>query len=202
MTISPVVVRSRAAKATLLLSAGVPFLIEVGHLLRERGEPPRDGDVVEERAPGWLIDAISMGGVTIGVLSVWPGRTHPLRASRTCFAAGIAAIWSGMVLREWAHRTLGRFHRGEVTLHADHELVTEGPYAHIRHPLYAASIVVFSGIGLALGTRVSVVASAALSTAALLHRIRIEEAAIGSSPLAPAFADYASEHPALIPRFW
>lgn len=27
--------------------------------------------------------------------------------------------------------------------------VTDGPYAHLRHPLYAASIVVFSGIGMA-----------------------------------------------------
>jgi protein-S-isoprenylcysteine O-methyltransferase Ste14 len=202
MTPSPLVARSRRAKATLVLSAGVPFFIEAAHLLRERGESPRDGDVVEQRAPGWLIDAVSMGGLTIGVLSVWPARTHPLRASRTCFVAGIAAIWSGMALREWAHRTLGRFHRGDVTVHADHELVTEGPYAHIRHPLYAASLVVFSGIGMALGTRVSVVASTVLPTAALLHRIRIEEAAISRSPLAPAFADYASEHPALIPRVW
>ncbi len=199
---APLVAFSCRARTILGVSAALPFVIEVAHLAREWDQAPPDGDVVEARAPGWLVDAISMGGIAVGLLSVWPVRARPVRTPRACFAAGITAIWGGMALRQWAHATLGRFHRGEVTIHADHELVTAGPYAHVRHPLYAASIGVFSGIGMGLGTKVSVAASTALPMAAHVYRIQVEERAIASSPLGPAYAVYAEGRKRLIPGIW
>jgi protein-S-isoprenylcysteine O-methyltransferase Ste14 len=40
-----------------------------------------------------------------------------------------------------------------LTIVKDHELVTHGPYAYVRHPSYTACWIVFFGVGLAhLGT--------------------------------------------------
>ena len=61
-----------------------------------------------------------------------------------------------------------------LTIHSDHSLVESGPYQHVRHPLYAATIGVFVGIGAVLGNWF-ILGLAGLPTLALIHRIKIEE---------------------------
>jgi len=73
-----------------------------------------------------------------------------------------------------ARQHLGRFHRDSLTVHSDHELVDTGPYRHVRHPLYAATIGAFVGCGAVLGNWISI-GLAGLPTAALIHRIGVEE---------------------------
>jgi protein-S-isoprenylcysteine O-methyltransferase Ste14 len=43
-----------------------------------------------------------------------------------------------VALSWWATRHLGRHWRYLATLSANHELVTTGPYAWIRHPMYVS----------------------------------------------------------------
>ncbi|MHA2191294.1 MAG: methyltransferase, partial [Candidatus Thorarchaeota archaeon] len=38
----------------------------------------------------------------------------------------------------WVHRTLGKFFSYALEVKGEHELVKEGPYARIRHPMYTA----------------------------------------------------------------
>jgi len=59
-------------------------------------------------------------------------------------AAGAAML--GLAIAIWARVTLGRNWSGEITLKEDHELVTSGPYAAIRHPIYTALILLFLGL--------------------------------------------------------
>src|SRR6266404_3483495 len=54
-----------------------------------------------------------------------------------------ALAWTGVVLCVaglffciWARFTLGRNWSGVVTLKGGHELITNGPYAFVRHPIY------------------------------------------------------------------
>ncbi len=47
-----------------------------------------------------------------------------------------------------AQRALGRNVSPTVMTHADHELVTAGPYRWIRNPLYTAGAMLFTGLGL------------------------------------------------------
>ncbi len=61
-------------------------------------------------------------------------------------AAGAAAL--GLAIAVWARIALGRNWSGEITLKEDHELVTSGPYAAIRHPIYTALILLFLGLAL------------------------------------------------------
>lgn len=40
------------------------------------------------------------------------------------------------VLRLWCYKTLGHLFTFEITIRPKHELITHGPYAHVRHPSY------------------------------------------------------------------
>jgi protein-S-isoprenylcysteine O-methyltransferase Ste14 len=53
-----------------------------------------------------------------------------------------------------------------------------GPYRWVRHPSYTADIPAFTGIGLALGNWLSLLAAAILPLLGLLVRIHVEEAAL------------------------
>jgi protein-S-isoprenylcysteine O-methyltransferase Ste14 len=54
------------------------------------------------------------------------------------------------VLLVWgATRRLGKYWRYEAALSADHELVTTGPYAWIRHPIYTSMLGMLLATGLA-----------------------------------------------------
>ncbi|KAG2112102.1 Isoprenylcysteine carboxyl methyltransferase family-domain-containing protein [Suillus clintonianus] len=53
---------------------------------------------------------------------------------------GTALIVAGGFLRWWCFRTLGRFFTFKLSVRKEHKLVTSGPYAVVRHPSYAGTI--------------------------------------------------------------
>jgi len=62
------------------------------------------------------------------------------------FFIGCGFATLGGFIRYQCYRTLGRFFTYEVTIQDDHRLVTEGPYAYVRHPSYTSSIACCSGM--------------------------------------------------------
>ena len=50
------------------------------------------------------------------------------------FALGLASVG----LFAWSHAILGRFWSSYLQLRPGHRLITDGPYARIRHPIYSA----------------------------------------------------------------
>lgn len=86
------------------------------------------------------------------------------------FALGLISLgfWT------WTQVALGKEWSPQLQLREEHHLVTTGPYAHIRHPLYTAMI--GYGIGLALVSANWVfVVLAAVAIVGLLVRIPKEE---------------------------
>jgi methyltransferase len=63
----------------------------------------------------------------------------------------------------------------------DHEPVTSGPYRWVRHPNYVAVILEVAAVPLVHGAWVMAILGTALNTLLLRVRIRVEEAALGSS---------------------
>ncbi|KAI0362099.1 hypothetical protein OH77DRAFT_1515410 [Trametes cingulata] len=66
------------------------------------------------------------------------------------FLAGSVLTILGGLLRTSCHRTLGRFYAWQVNTQKDHQLITTGPYAIIRHPGYTALAMIAIGAPLAL----------------------------------------------------
>ena len=75
---------------------------------------------------------------------------------------GLIAAILGLVLAIWARVTLGKNWSGDVTIKQDHTLITAGPYAFVRHPIYTALLLMYLGTWLVLGTLGGIVGFAVL----------------------------------------
>jgi protein-S-isoprenylcysteine O-methyltransferase Ste14 len=88
---------------------------------------------------------------------------------------GLALDLVGVGFAIWARLTLGTNWSGMVmTIKQGHELVQSGPYAIIRHPIYAGFLLAMAGTALTIGTLSSYLGVAA-GLAALMIRVSIEE---------------------------
>jgi len=74
----------------------------------------------------------------------------------------------------WTHVTLGRFWSTCLQLRPDHRLITAGPYARIRHPMYSAILGWMMSLGLVAANWIPFV-FAALSALNFILRIQPEE---------------------------
>jgi protein-S-isoprenylcysteine O-methyltransferase Ste14 len=61
---------------------------------------------------------------------------------------GIALGLVSFVLYAWSQATLGKAWSPHLQMRQEHSLVTWGPYARIRHPIYLASLGFLTGIAL------------------------------------------------------
>ncbi|WP_174280139.1 methyltransferase family protein, partial [Sphingomonas bacterium] len=67
-------------------------------------------------------------------------------------AAAVAALMAGTVaLFVWATRAMGRNWSIAARTRADHSLVTTGPFARIRHPIYSALFLLMLALAIATG---------------------------------------------------
>jgi protein-S-isoprenylcysteine O-methyltransferase Ste14 len=64
---------------------------------------------------------------------------------------GFAATVLGLGVMAWSRIVLGRNWSAAVTIKKDHELVSSGPYAIVRHPLYSGVLLAMLGTAVSLG---------------------------------------------------
>jgi len=64
---------------------------------------------------------------------------------------GVVLCIAGLAFCIWARFTLGRNWSGIVTLKGGHELITSGPYALVRHPIYTGLLTMFVATVIVLG---------------------------------------------------
>src|SRR5260370_35742580 len=64
---------------------------------------------------------------------------------------GVVVCVAGFAFCIWARFTLGRNWSGVVTLKGGHELITSGPYALGRHPIYTGLLTMFVGQVIVVG---------------------------------------------------
>jgi protein-S-isoprenylcysteine O-methyltransferase Ste14 len=88
--------------------------------------------------------------------------------------AGLAVTVGGLAFAVWARRHIGRNWSAIVALKQDHELVTGGPYALVRHPIYTGLLFGFLGSAIALGQWRGLLA-VAIVYLALLRKYKLEE---------------------------
>ncbi len=60
----------------------------------------------------------------------------------------VAVSYAGLAISLWARTVLGRNWSARPELKLEHELVTRGPYARVRHPIYTGLLLMFAAIAL------------------------------------------------------
>ncbi len=113
------------------------------------------------------------------------------------FWIGAALTAAGLLFAVWARIHIGRNWSGTVTIKEGHELVTSGPYAIVRHPIYAGLLLAFVGSGLARGEWRGVLAFV-IAFLALWRKLRFEERWMREH-FGPAYQAYSERVAALIP---
>lgn len=110
---------------------------------------------------------------------------------------GLAITVTGLLFTVWGRVHLGRYWSGMVTLKEGHRLVRTGPYAVVRHPLYAGFLVSAAGSALAAATGDAAV-GLALLVVAYLAKLRREEALL-TREFGDEYLRFKREVPALLP---
>lgn len=87
---------------------------------------------------------------------------------------GVVLCVAGLAFCIWARFTLGRNWSGVVTFKGGHELITRGPYAIVRHPIYTGLLAMFIGTVIVLGHIAGIIATP-LVFVSLWIKLRYEE---------------------------
>ncbi len=137
-------------------------------------------------------------------VSLW----RPLALARSPLTRGIALLvgsllyFPGVALMLWGQRALGEMYNVSsvfgVQLYAGHRLVTHGPFAHVRHPMYLGALL--AGLGALLLHRVWTMVFLVAHFPILVLRARREEEALAAQ-FGAEWEAYCRRVPGWVPRW-
>ena len=87
---------------------------------------------------------------------------------------GAGLCVGGVVFCIWARFTLGRNWSGVITFKGGHELITQGPYAIVRHPIYTGLLAMIVATAVVLGHLAGII-GLPLMIVSLWIKLRYEE---------------------------
>jgi protein-S-isoprenylcysteine O-methyltransferase Ste14 len=193
-------------KLTNLIMFGVVmvgwFGLGIGLILRPRGAAQEPTARRDRRC--WL----GMGLQGVGFALVWslqrPFEVPFLELSAPALwflaAVTVCLVVVELNLVAGAFRALGRQWSAEARVLQAHSLVTEGPFARVRHPIYAGLMALLFATALARSYWPALAAAAVLGAVGTTLRIRVEEALLRAT-FGEAYNAYARKVPAIIPRW-
>ena len=155
-----------------------------------------------ERSMGWgrllvIVVGIMVFGTTLRSGGMW----RPLWP-RTAPVGALAALLTaaGLAVAVWARFALGGNWSGTIAFKENHELITRGPYARVRHPIYSGLLLMVLGTAVE-SARPRGFVMLAFVFVTLAIKARLEEAfMIRHFP--EAYPQYRHRVKALIPGVW
>lgn len=151
----------------------------------------------------WWIVRLALALLVVGLAEVlFPAEGNTLqyvtRSNIPLTDIGALLTFCGIALAIWARFFLGRNWSGSPSLKEEHELVTSGPYALVRHPIYTGILLAIFGSSLASPLWFIVFA---LVSAMFIRRIGIEEKLMMQT-FPTHYPDYKNRTYALVPWVW
>jgi len=175
------------------VASSVTFFI-VAQLSRMRGVARRGETLVRSRGLAHYVAYFFV--VPYAVIAARPG--PELDIPEALRWAGLALIVLGVAFAIWAIATLGRHYDLELEIHRDHELVRNGPYRFVRHPVYTGLGLHFAGACLATGNLLLIAGTLLVTYPALYLRAKTEERLLRQR-FSAAYEEYAREVGMLVP---
>lgn len=121
----------------------------------------------------------------------------PASALESSRAAGLALTVAGLGLAVWAKARLGRWFSGTFGVQPGHELVTDGPYAITRHPIYTGLLAAVAGSALVWDSALTLALAAVLVVPFARHTAIEETLFVGH--FGDAYRRYQRRVPRLVP---
>jgi protein-S-isoprenylcysteine O-methyltransferase Ste14 len=147
---------------------------------------------------------IVLAVLEIGTLAAWlplRGRWSFLPEQDPAVAtAGAALALTGALLAAWAKARLGRLFSPQLGVQRGHRLITAGPYAVVRHPIYLGIIDFLLGSAL-FWNDVALLAVGLLFIVYFKAQIRAEERMLARH-FGEAWTEYRARTPGLFPRLF
>jgi protein-S-isoprenylcysteine O-methyltransferase Ste14 len=176
---------------TLYLMKKDPALLQ----RRMRGGPAAEKEPVQK-----IIMSVASVGF-IGLLVI-PALDHRLKWSHLPLAVALAG--DGLVVLGWIAIFFvfreNTFTSSTIELAPDQKVISTGPYAWVRHPMYAGGLVMLLGMSVALGSWWGVLVFAAIIPA-LIWRLLDEEKFLARN--LPGYVEYQRRvRFRLLPRVW
>jgi len=148
-------------------------LIKDPEMLMKRGKYTTD-DPDTKSFPDKIFFILAL--VLLGAAVIIPGIEHANDVTPLPWfieLSGFAGLITGFVAVTYVN-VVNRYASKGLVIHKDHELITSGPYSHVRHPLYTGAIIMCISIPVALGSFIATVVSLGWPFL-LIYRMGIEE---------------------------
>jgi protein-S-isoprenylcysteine O-methyltransferase Ste14 len=114
---------------------------------------------------------------------------------------GYVLLCIGFFISVWVYK-VNKFAEPSVRIQTErgHKVIDTGPYAIVRHPLYAGGLIMFTGIPLALGSIWALIPTA-VGTVIIIVRTVLEDRTLHEE--LEGYREYAARvHYRLIPGIW
>jgi protein-S-isoprenylcysteine O-methyltransferase Ste14 len=175
------------------VAAIVTFMV-VAQLSRARGVARRGETLARSRGVAHYVAYFFF--VPYVVIAARPGPEVDL--AEPVRWVGLALVVLGIAFAVWAIVALGRHYDLELEIHRDHELVRNGPYRLVRHPVYSGLALHFAGACLATGDLVLIAGTLLVTFPALYLRAKTEERLLRER-FGASYDAYAREVGMLVP---
>jgi protein-S-isoprenylcysteine O-methyltransferase Ste14 len=193
--VKPLAVHGGMAAVAFWLCAAGWALFELVLAVRARG-----GEGGHDRSFVPLTFSVLLG-LGLGVVAARSGDLALPGPGWWPVALGIGVFLSGLAMRGWAVHELGRFFKFTVVVQAGHRVVESGPYRWIRHPSYTGLLMASLGLGIALGTWLSIPACVVPPLIGFSIRLEHEERVLADE-LGEPYRRYMERTRRLVPGVW
>lgn len=116
-------------------------------------------------------------------------------------AIGLSGVWLAIILRISSSIVLGKYFSLHAEVADDHEIIKEGVYRYIRHPMYTANLALGFFAALTFGSMLGIICFFIIYAPIFFYRIRIEEEIL-SNKFKEEYIKYKAETYSLLPYVW
>jgi protein-S-isoprenylcysteine O-methyltransferase Ste14 len=189
------------AVAAFVLAAGwvsYGMILALGKRGAARGDAKRD----VKSSVGFLLQCAAYG-ICFAFPRTYFSPLFPMSRLNEGILAGLAIAFT--IASVWfcyaAARALGRQWALMARVIEGHELISQGPYAVVRNPIYLAMLGMSLATGLVVSRWEALVGATVVFAVGTAIRIRAEENLLREA-FGAKFDDYARRVPAFLPRLW
>jgi protein-S-isoprenylcysteine O-methyltransferase Ste14 len=178
----------------ILVYGWVASEIYIGFATRTR----RSGGTVKDRGSLVILWVTITLAITAGETIHASMPPNIFGGSRWLIVVAIFLLIAGLAIRWTAILSLGKAFSSNVAIRNTQTIYRDGLYRYMRHPSYTGLLLAFLAIGLKERNWIACIAVIAPTTAALLYRIHVEEAALNEA-FGTQYAAYSEQTKRLIP---